>query len=224
MDKSSSARQAPPAFTDAAARVANALQKLAHASSVQYGGDCHLHAVLGKVLMQDLGFECRVVVGQAAWRVGDGDGDVLSHLADAQGWAPNGMAALGYHVWLQWGEFIVDFSSYQLPEKARQLDQADGGHTNVEWAPDHLILHRSEVRSFRDVQQLHKGLSFYYPDSRLEKRVMSGFVLEESTVATARFIMEHPHIRVFGRQTASRLFPAQPQQRPPAAPLMAHVA
>lgn len=86
-------------------RIADAVQKLSIASSELYGGDCYLHGALSQKLLEMNNIDSRIVVGFAAWRVGDGDGDVITHrpqpgVALAPGSAP-------YHVWLE----IVDQSA-----------------------------------------------------------------------------------------------------------------
>lgn len=43
--------------------VGTALRKLATAASANLGGDCYLHAELGRLLLADLGIQSRRVVG-----------------------------------------------------------------------------------------------------------------------------------------------------------------
>ena len=58
------------ALIAAADRVSSALRRMALAASASFGGDCFLHAELGRILMADYGFTCVRKSGYAAWRVG----------------------------------------------------------------------------------------------------------------------------------------------------------
>lgn len=88
-----------------------AIRKLATAASAQFGGDCYLHAELGRALLADLGIEARRVVGYAAWRTGPGDSDVVAHVPHLQGFLPAGSQGFAYHAWLEVGDTIIDFTS-----------------------------------------------------------------------------------------------------------------
>lgn len=102
----------------AVTRVSHALRKLATAASGQFGGDCYVHAVIGQQLLKDLGFECQLVVGYAAWRVGDGDSDVISHTKEVDTHLPPGVKGAVYHAWLEHDGCLVDFSTYQCKRTA----------------------------------------------------------------------------------------------------------
>jgi hypothetical protein len=115
------------ALSAAAQQVSAALRKLASASSGHLGSDCYVHAALGNRLLADLAIETKPVVGFAAWRVGNGDGDVISHTPRTQGHLPAGGRGFAYHAWLDCSGFIIDFTTYQLSQKALTLDAADGG-------------------------------------------------------------------------------------------------
>jgi hypothetical protein len=60
-------------------RLAAAIRKLATAASGQVGADCFAHAAIAQAILIQLDVEARLVVGYAALRVGDGDGDVILH-------------------------------------------------------------------------------------------------------------------------------------------------
>ena len=133
------------------ARVSTALRKLATAASEHLGHDCCIHAALGRALLADFGVPASPVVGFAAWRVGEGDGDVISHTPYTKGYLPPGVKGLAYHAWLDCSGCVIDFTTYQLPRKAQALDAMDGGHTTVRWCPDFLILPRDSIRSYEEV-------------------------------------------------------------------------
>jgi len=110
-------------------RLAEALRKLATAASGNLGADCYIHTAIAQAILLRLGVNAKVVVGYAAWRVGPGDADVILH-APVPGMVAQ-FGGLAYHAWLEIGYNIVDFTTYSLREKARQLDKLDGGHTAV---------------------------------------------------------------------------------------------
>lgn len=191
------------AFRDAAESVGEAIRKLMMASSDQYGKDCYLHAALGQALLKDRGFECDIQVGEAAWRVGDGDGDVVAH---AQGMttahiAP-GATGKAYHAWLVYLGHVIDFTTYQLRQKGADLDAMDGGTTTVDWCPEMLILPRNKISSYEDVASLSAGLAYYQVRPALQESVSSGFTLDPEDLAMARLILANPQMVVIGPRNA----------------------
>jgi hypothetical protein len=185
-------------LTRAVNSVGGALRKLASAASLQFGSDCFLHAELGRLLMQDHGFDCRRVLGFAAWRVGDGDGDVISHTDKTQGYLLHGAKGFPYHAWLEFSDFIIDFTTYQLARKAAELDALDGGHTTVEWCPQCLVVYKTGVRSYKDVAQLCKGLCHYEERPEFDTLLAKQFRLDPADLDVARMIMANPGMQVFG--------------------------
>ncbi|KVP40056.1 hypothetical protein WJ87_07695 [Burkholderia ubonensis] len=192
------AQRAPLEF--AVRQVSHALRRLAEAASASLGADCYTHAELGRVLLADLGFTFETQVGFAAWRVGRGDSDVLSHVPNVQAYLPPG-AGMGfaYHAWLEGNEWLVDFTTYQFRRKGQELDAADGGHTRVDWCPDYLLLSRHELRSYKEVAQAPgPGLAFYESNADLTSRMASSYSLDAEDVATARLILSNPDMMVLG--------------------------
>jgi len=181
------------------ARVSIALRKLNIAASSHLGTDCYVHAEYGRILLQDLGSETRLRAGFAAWRVGTGDGDVISHSPNTQGYLPPGAQGFAYHAWLEGYECVIDFTTYQLREKARQLDAADGGRTNVEWCPDYLILPRREIRQYRQVAAaLEAGVAYYEARQDITQLLKEQFTPDETDLQAARIILANPDIQVIG--------------------------
>jgi hypothetical protein len=180
-------------------QVAQALRKLATAASSHLGSDCYVHAELGRALLADLGITAQRVVGYAAWRVGPGDGDVISHTREASSYLPPGAKGLAYHAWLQASDFLIDFTTYQLQRKARELDAADGGHTQVVWCPDYLLLPRSALRSYREVAVAPgPGVAYYEAQPQLDRIMKEQFTLDPDDLTAARLVLAHPEATVTG--------------------------
>jgi hypothetical protein len=184
-------------------RVGNALKKLATAASNHLGSDCYMHAVLGRELLKDFGFDARVAVGEAAWRVGEGDGDVITHTPRVKGFVPEGKKGFGYHAWLVVDGHIVDLTTYQLIRKAEELDAADGGHTRVTWAPDALVMPVGLVLSLRQVTQSPRAaVAFYDPHPEMLQLVSAEYEIDEGDLTNARLLVAKPDIHVFGPNDA----------------------
>lgn len=187
----------------AAEQVGHALKRLATAASGNLGSDCFMHAALGQVLLADLGFAARIVVGEVAWRVGRGDGDVISHTHREQAYSPAGMTpeqrAMAYHAWLVVDDTIVDLTTYQFEFKARMLDAADGKHTTVLWRPDVLVLPLREVASYRQTAAAPEpGVAFYQAHDELLDVLMSGYRADPKDLHDARLLMANPDMQAFG--------------------------
>lgn len=180
-------------------RVSMVVRKLATAASAHLGNDCYVHAELGCVLLADLGIEASPVLGFAAWRVGEGDGDVISHAPHTQGFLPPGLQGFAYHAWLDCFGFVIDFTTYQLRRKARELDAADGGHTTVSWCPEYLLLSRNEIRTYKEVAAaLHPGVAHYEARPELETVLGSQYALDPEDLQAARLLLANPGMIVFG--------------------------
>jgi hypothetical protein len=185
---------------DAAVRqVTHALRRLAEAASANLGSDCYLHANLGRVLLADLGFPFEIRVGAAAWRLGSGDGDVVSHIPQRGGYLPPGMRGFAYHAWLEAGDLLVDMTTYQLRRKASDLDAQDGGHTTVDWCPDYLILKLSDGHTYEQVAKAPEAGGAYYESNRQLAALMADTsTLDADDVAAARLLLRHPDMNVVG--------------------------
>lgn len=150
-------------------KISFALRRLATAASGNLGGDCYLHAEMGKALLADFGFTFRTVLGFAAWCVGPGEGDVLAHTAAVQGYLPPGAQGFPVHAWLE--------------RKGRGLDAADGGHTQVNWRPDYLLLQRNDLKSYREVAQAPDAPRAYYEARpELERPIREAGALDLKTL------------------------------------------
>ena len=186
----------------AVARISAALKKLATAASGHLGGDCYLHMELGRVLLADIGVASEPALGFAAWRVGAGDGDVISHAPYSQGHAPLGTKAYPYHAWLHCRGFVVDLTTYQLRVKARGLDAADGGHTTVTWCPDYLLLPLKAVKTYRQVAAApHPGVAYYEARPELDAFLRTRSPPDPADLAVARLIIANPDVDVYGANT-----------------------
>lgn len=185
----------PPAVE----RVSGALRRLAIAASSHLGSDCYLHVELGRLLLADLGIEATPVVGYAAWRVGVGDGDVISHIPMKQGYLPAGTQGFAYHGWLTVGDYLIDFTTYQLRKKAADLDAADGGHTTVDWCPEVLLTPKTTIKTYREVaQSFAAGVFYYEAQPELLKVLAETSTLDPEDLAAARLLLSNPQLQVVG--------------------------
>jgi hypothetical protein len=184
------------------ARLAGALKKLTDSASSHVGADCYSHARLAHVILQEEGIQTRLVVGEAAWRIGAGDGDVITHSPSIGGHAPAGVKALAYHAWLESDDTIIDFSTHSLRTKAAQLDALDGGTTNVAWCPPYLVIERSQVLSLNEVAQApREGVAFYQELPGLHEYMVENGLSKEVGVQDLRvlhLLIQQPEIVVFG--------------------------
>lgn len=186
------------------ARLSVAMRKLANAASSARGADCYVHAALCKEIMSARGVESRLVVGFAAWRVGNEDGAVITH-APMPGMATQHPLALPFHAWLEVGDLysqdrvLIDFTTYQLKRKAAELDELDGGHTTVNWCPNYLAAPASKVSSMREVSQLRAGMFFYEHNPTVERVVTArDRWLDREDLAHLILIYNNPSVVVFG--------------------------
>lgn len=178
-------------------RLSAALQKLTTAASGNHGADCYIHAAIAQRILSDLGVETQIVAGYAAWRVGNGDSDVIQH-APSPGMIPQ-PGGVPYHVWLETGDFILDFTTYALVKKAAQLDKLDGGHTTVSWHPDYLLASKHSISSIRDVTQKNAGMYYYERVAELERTIIeTAPELDQDDLDTAWILYKNPEIKVLG--------------------------
>lgn len=181
MDKASRREhQSKPSMAVAEAEVlSSAISKVVGALTQVHGADCILYAAIGAAALRLLGFpEAKMVAGEAAWRVGPGDGDVISHAKQIVGHSgqvfnPGTTAhAAMFHAWIEVGDEIVDFTTPTLRHKAEQLDAADHGHTQVDWAPEVLWTSKRESKTPKGVAaSFDTGVFAYVRDAVLEKTV-----------------------------------------------------
>jgi hypothetical protein len=184
-------------------RVASTVRRLATAVSSHLGSDCFFHMELGRQLLADVGIEADPVLGFAAWRVGPGDGDVVSHAPHAQGYVTPGHAALAYHAWLDHHGVVIDFTTYQLEGKTRDLDLADGGKTTVDWCPNFVLLPRERIQTYRQVAMSPtSGVAYYEKRPELLAVLESSFALDPGVLGTARLLFANPDLSVFGPNDA----------------------
>lgn len=201
----------PPADPEIIRRVAVAVRKLATAASGGIGSDCWTHAAIGHELLKHAGIESAVVSGETAWRVGDGDGDVIlhglfgSHVDMAMVMAGKAAGNFHYHTWLEVGTRILDLTTYQLHEKAKQLDAQDGGRTTVDWCPDYLFVDKKSSSSINDVRRHSAGMYYYRRDPVIEAILKRGSEpVDQEDLAAAMIIYNNPDIIVSGPNSRMR--------------------
>lgn len=180
-------------------RVSAALRKLALAASSKIGRDCYVHAELGRALLQEMQIHAHTVVGYAAWRIGPGSGDVIAHAPQAECPSTAHASGLMYHAWLECSGVIIDFTTYQLAIKARELDAMDGGATHVAWCPDFLVLPKREAHRFSEVRQSYSvGLAYYEARPDLHAELGPAFSIDPADLRAARLILDNPTLNVLG--------------------------
>jgi len=178
-------------------RISSALRRHAIAASGNFGSDCYIHAAIAQTLLARLGVASELVVGYAAWRLGNGDGDVILHAPLPN--MPPQPGGVAYHMWVEADNNIIDFTTYQLRDKAAQMDKLDGGKTDVVWCPDYLAVPRKAISPLRDVIQLRAGLFHYLRVPVLEAKIIAAASpLDEGDINTAWLLYQNPTLQVFG--------------------------
>lgn len=158
--------------------LSKALHKVVSAITTQSGSDCIQYAEVGAEVLNRLGADAKFVAGEAAWRVGPGASDVISHMIapNTSYFAPVGAPALTFHAWIEMpaAGYILDFTTRTLKRKAQLLDAADGGHTAVDWAPEYLAVARSScAKPSAVIGGYVAGLYCYQPSEELTLRVLA---------------------------------------------------
>lgn len=193
------------------AALAKAIRQVVGATTSFHGADCIAYALVGAEVLRRMGFSAKAVAGSAAWRVGPGEGDVLSHAVEFHhqstgAFAPNHQSKAGmFHAFIECGSDFVDFTTYSFHEKARQLDAADGGKTDVRWAPEFLWIERKTCSSLNAVANGFSEGVFCY----MRKPAVEAIVLAENpdfdaagmadTVFSVLNLMKSGHqVRVLG--------------------------
>lgn len=166
-----------------------AMREVVGAITSFHGSDCMSYAAIGAKALEQLGFPAKMVCGSAAWRVGPGDGDVISHASEvgapailplttssnALTTSPNVKAGM-FHAWIEVGPWIVDFTTAALADKAHILDKLDGGTTLVQWAPEVLWVDRNTCSNFdRVVNGFNAGVYGYRRREDIERALMVEF-------------------------------------------------
>jgi hypothetical protein len=178
-------------------RISSALRRLCSAASGNLGSDCFIHAAIAQEMLTSLGVASKLVVGYAAWRVGNADGDVIIHAPLPN--MPPQPGGVAYHVWLEINNHIVDFTTYQLRQKGLQMDALDGGSTTVKWCPEYLSVPKKSVSPLQAVIQLRAGKFFYKQVESIEKLIVStALPLDDNDVNTAWMLFHNQELRVFG--------------------------
>ena len=163
--------------------MAEALRRVVGAVTDFHGADCIMYAQIGAELLLRQGLDAKRVAGGASWRVGPGDGDVVSHVGSLSMvvGAPVGVEyGAMFHAWIEVGDTLIDFTTHSLRDKAGQLDDMDGGHTQVDWAPPYLWIDRANCQSHKAVAMAPGAGGFsYVRNSDIEKLVFADVLADE---------------------------------------------
>lgn len=197
------------------AAIAQAVTKTMSAITDLQGVDCLGYAIVGAGLLNRLGLPARAVAGHATWRVGPGDGDIVSHDPSAMAtttYRPAGQAGL-FHAWIEldgpMGLDLIDLTTFQLRNKAVALDSTDGGQTRVDFCPPFLwFAARSCLPSARSVAVAeHAGVYTYRRNRDVESVVFAGkddHLLDAAITASAivyNKLLEKEEVHVIGVDT-----------------------
>lgn len=146
-----------------------ALMPVAESRGV-FGADCMMYASVGAEALRQVGVPARLQAGDALWRLGPGDADMIHHVAGAgtPTFGPAHVATEVFHAWIRVDAQVnapaqlVDFTTWQLRDKARLLDLADGRHTNVEFCPDYLWVSEKMAASLTMRQVVNSSMAGVY--------------------------------------------------------------
>lgn len=170
-----------PAIEGVLEHLSEAMHRVVGAVTDFHGADCLLYAEVGAEALRRLGVDANAVAGTASWRVGPGDGDVISHATsvlhpNALVGVPSGEMKAGmFHAWIEVGTKVLDFTTRQFAHKALQLDEMDGNTTQVDWCPPFLWLERKDLLSHADVASAPgAGVCSYERSRDIENTVLGG--------------------------------------------------
>lgn len=179
MGQAQKRKQAIKALAADVESIAHAMRQVIGASTRGHGADCVAYALAGAEVLRRMGHDARAVAGSAAWRVGPGVGDVLSHAPELHGSSVGAfspalaMNAAMFHAWIEVGSRYVDFTTFTMRDKAKQLDIADGMVTVVKWCPDFLVVDRQSCLPLEAVPAgLREGLYAYVRHEHVEKVIL----------------------------------------------------
>ena len=177
-------------------RLTEALKKYFLSCSTQLGSDCYTLCALGAQILADEGYSAKVHVGEAGWRLGESENDVISHLYSGP---PVDSGPLGYHAWIVCSGYYYDPSIWQLPLKAKQMDEIDGYQTNILWGAPYLY---GPIKSYGSLNALRQsnvpGTVYYKRIPKLEKHIASLHELDEIDLNNLRRVYQLNPAKVFG--------------------------
>lgn len=147
-------------------KLGQAVRQVLRAVTDAHTSDCLLYAHVGVAVLEELGVSgAKAVAGSAVWRLGPGDTDVMAHafeLHQPMYAVKLANPALPFHAWIELPGHILDFTTWTLRDKARMLDELDGGTTAIEWAPDVLLAPNDEVLSVDAARMAEEAGAFAY--------------------------------------------------------------
>lgn len=192
--------------------VSQSMAKLAMACSEHLGADCFSHAQLTQAVLAKRGVQARMVIGFAGWRMGPAQTDLVTHALTDGLMVKPGQVGFPYHVWLEIFEpkagevFVLDFTTYQLKAKARDLDEFDGGSTQVDWCPPYLLRAKSSCVGLGDLDGSVPIGSAYYEERADVAALVMGMAhpIDQSDLASLEMIMAAPHANIFGPSSGAQ--------------------
>ncbi len=140
---------------------------------------CIEYAAIINLILKELGIESSIILGYAAWRIGKKAHDVISHSPECVT-VIEGTGGNNIHSWIEIENKILDFTTYQLKQKAQELDMVDGFVTNIKWCPNYLFVPKSNLLSIKKVTDSYKiGVFGYQKVQKIEANKIENS--EEST-------------------------------------------
>lgn len=144
---------------------AQAVKTVTIATSPRPLQDCQVVAYTARNALKRLGVSAQIAAGYAAWRVDERDaGSIVAHHPNIQATVAGkyeGAIVMDGHCWLSLNSSILDFSTFQLAYKLRELDKFDGRNSAINWNPDYLWIDRAETISLERVINGFKTGAYY---------------------------------------------------------------
>ena len=141
---------------------ARVVMNVSKATSQNPLADCQAIAFMSKKALQRLGVPTQFVAGYAAWRVDpNDDGAVSCHhplMMTSVDPVSEGTTSLKGHCWLETGNDIIDFSTYQIPYKLKLVDDTDGRTTKITWKPNYLWIDKKQLLKI-NVNKNHSNIN-----------------------------------------------------------------
>ncbi len=130
--------------------------------------NCTAYSYIINLVLSELGIKSSIVLGYAAWRTGKKAHDTIANFPECVTFT-GAADGINIHSWIEIESNILDFTTYQLKQKAQNLDMADGFITNVKWCPNYLFTPKSNLLSLTKVTDSYKvGVYGYQKVQNLE--------------------------------------------------------
>lgn len=172
----------------AVARVSDALRKLVTAASHVVGSDSYLHMEIGHALLGGLGFPAVRKLGLAAWRVGPGQLDYVGYHPQLPVYSPSEDQFMGCHAWLEFDQWVIDFTTYQLEFRAHELQ----GSVAL-WSPAYMLVAIDQLKTFEQVRTTSEvGQACYEPRADFTWALNTDTEPNPAALIAAKWLLRNP--------------------------------